>query len=249
MPEKHYFEQKEYTEKYLLPYLQRHIPDFHKKSVLEIGCAEGGLLEIFQNLGMETLGIEISKPRVDLALTKNSSLNIIEGDITDSDITNKVNKKFDVIIMREVIEHIHNKESAFDNIKNFLNDGGFLFVTFPPKWSPFAGHQQIAKSFLKVVPYLHLLPKSLLQFIASSAGENHGYVEEIKLHFSTGCSIKKFEKLSSINLFKVIKKELYLFRPIYTQRYGLPKIKWPNIPVFREVATFGCESLLQKRIF
>lgn len=43
MAEKHFYEQIEFTKKYLLTYFQRYINDFHKLKVLEIGCAEGGL--------------------------------------------------------------------------------------------------------------------------------------------------------------------------------------------------------------
>lgn len=243
MAEKHFFEQIEYTNKYLIPYFEKHIQNFPKLKILEVGCAEAGLIDVFLKKGIEIDGLEISKERVDIALKKNPNLNIVVGDITDKSILQKFDK-YDFIIMREVIEHIHNKYAAFKNLKSLLNTNGLLFISFPPKYSPFAGHQQIAKSFLKVIPYLHLLPKSVLKFISRILQEKPDYVDEIKLHYSTGMAITKFEKLCNQFSFEPVVKDLFLFRPIYAFRFGLPTIKIPNIPIFREVLTFGYETLL-----
>jgi SAM-dependent methyltransferase len=246
MPEKHYYEQINYTTSYFLPYLHNFISDFQGKEVLEIGCAEGGLLKVLSEKGANVTGIEISKPRVDLALEKNPNLNIILGDITAPILSEKLNKKYDLIVMREVIEHIYKKEETFRNISELLKGQGLLFISFPPKWSPFAGHQQIAKSFLKYIPYLHLLPKNLLYSIAKAFGDSKEYIDEIKLHFSTGCTISTFETLSKKYKLTPVIKEFFLFRPVYLQRFGLPKLKLPNIPLIREMITLGCESLLKK---
>ena len=246
MAEKHFFEQKEFTERYLLPYFKKYIERFETKKILEIGCAEGGLLEVLRNNGNYAVGIELSAARAAIAKQKNSKLNVIVGDITDPTLSEKLNEKFDLIIIREVIEHVRNKTAAFDNFNALLNDSGYLFISFPPKRSPFAGHQQIGKSFLKAIPYLHILPKSFLKMIAKMMGEDEDYINEIKLHFSTGCTIKEFEKQSRRVGFSSIKKELFFFRPIYSLRLGLPTIKLPNIPLVREYISFGCECLLRK---
>lgn len=247
MAEKHFYEQKEFTVKYLLPYFKKHIDDFQKKNVLEIGCAEGGLLEVLGNNGNYAVGIELSEERAAIAKQKNSNLNVIVGDITDPTLSEKLNEKFDLIIIREVIEHVRNKTAAFDNLSALLNENGYLFISFPPKRSPFAGHQQIGKSFLKAIPYLHVLPKPFLKILAKMFGESAGYIDEIKMHFGTGCTIKEFEKQSRRVRFCSIKKEFFFFRPIYSLRLGLPTIKLPDIPLIREYISFGCECLLQKK--
>ncbi len=246
MAEKHFFEQIEYTNKYLIPYFEKHIEKFSKLKILEVGCAEAGLMDVFLKMGIEIHGLELSQERVDIALKKNPNLKILVGDITDESILQKL-EKYDFIIMREVIEHIHNKEAAFYNLKNLLNKNGFLFISFPPKYSPFAGHQQIAKSFLKVIPYLHLLPYSLLKFISEKLGEKSDYADEIKLHYSTGMAINKFENLCNKFSFVPIVKDLFLFRPIYAFRFGLPTIKIPNISLIREIITFGYETVLKSK--
>ncbi|OGV19869.1 MAG: hypothetical protein A3J84_10500 [Ignavibacteria bacterium RIFOXYA2_FULL_37_17] len=249
MAEKHFYEQKQYTKEYLLPYFQKLIPDFHKKKVLEVGCAEGGLLETLQEIGMQVTGVELSPERASTAVKKNPNLKIFVGDIMDPKLPEKLSETFDVIIIREVIEHVPDKKAAFDNLGKLLNDNGFLFVSFPPKRSPFAGHQQIGRSFLKAIPYLHILPKSVLKPTARLLSEDTGYIDEIKLHYSTGCTIHEFEFQCLLHNFIPIKKDFFLFRPIYALRFGLPTIKLPKIPVLKEYISFGCEALLQKKPF
>lgn len=246
MAEKHFYEQIEYTKKYLLPYFQKHIPEFHKKRVLEVGCAEGGLMEVLQEIGMDVTGLEISEERVKIASIKNPNLKIYLGDITNAEIIGIIKEQYDIIIMREVIEHISDKPTAFDNLDKLLENNGYLFISFPPKYSPFAGHQQIAKSVLKIIPYLHILPSNILKPLAKILGEREDYVEEIKLHFNTGQTIKNFEFHCALRNFIMVKKDLFLFRPIYGLRYGLPMIKLPAIPGLKEIYTFGCETLLKK---
>lgn len=249
MAEKHFYEQKEFTSKYLLPYFQKNINDFETKKVLEIGCAEGGLLEDMEANGNYAVGIELSEERAAIAKEINPQLKVIVGDVTDLNLPKKLNEKFDLIIMREVIEHVMDKTAAFDNLNALLKDNGYLFISFPPKRSPFAGHQQIGKSFLKAIPYLHVLPKPLLKTVAKMFRESDGYIDEIKMHFSTGCTIKEFEKQSARVKLQSIIKELYFFRPIYALRFGLPKIKLPNIPIVREYISFGCECLMKKTTY
>jgi len=252
MAEKHYYEQREFTRNYLIPFFQEHIPDFKKLKVLEIGCAEGGLIEELISMGIDASGIELDEKRVEIAHKKNPALKIFVGDITDSKLIEKISNHldftsgFDFIIMREVIEHIKNKKAAFENLNNLLNENGFLFISFPPKYSPFAGHQQIGKSFLKAIPYLHLIPVFILKPVAKMLNEKDDYIDEIKLHFSTGCTIREFERLSKEYNFHKVKKDLYLFRPVYSIRFGLPTIKLPDIPLLSEFISFGCEVLLRK---
>jgi 2-polyprenyl-3-methyl-5-hydroxy-6-metoxy-1,4-benzoquinol methylase len=73
---------------------------------------------------------------------------------------------FDVIFLRDVIEHIHNQERFIGFIKRFLKDDGVIFFAFPPWRMPFGGHQQIIPNrFLSMLPFYHILPKYLYKWI------------------------------------------------------------------------------------
>ena len=246
MPEKHYYEQLNYTNEYLIPYFTRYIKDFKGMKILEVGCAEAGFLAAMKKLGAVVFGIEISRERVDIAREKNPDLQILVGDISSPALSGTIQEKFDFIVSREVIEHIPDKENTFRNLSALLKPGGYLFITFPPKYSPFAGHQQIGRSFLKMIPYLHILPARFLKFIAGKMKESDGYIDEIKLHYSTGMAIGRFESFIRSYKYLIIQRDLFLFRPVYKGRFGLPLIKLPGIPLLKEFCTFGYEIFLKK---
>jgi len=245
MAEKHFYEQKEFTELYLLPYFKKHLPNFAEFKILEIGCAEAGFLDVLYDLNIEATGLELAPGRVKIAKEKNLNLNIFVGDITDQNIVNKIGDTFDFIIMRDVIEHIPDRITTFSNIKKLLKKNGYLYVTFPPRFSGFAGHQQNGSSILRFVPYLHLLPGWLIRFLGSMFKERPALIENVILNYKVGLTIRAFEKYCSKYNFQPIIKDMFLFRPIYQLRYNLSPFKMANIPLIREFSVFGCECLLQ----
>ena len=54
--------------------------------------------------------------------------------------------QFDVIILKDVIEHVPEQEKFVPYLKNFLKPGGQIFFGFPPWYMPFGGHQQVCKN-------------------------------------------------------------------------------------------------------
>ena len=60
-----------------------------------------------------------------------------------------------------MIEHIPEQELALNNIYDLLSIGGKLFMSFPPKFCAYAGHQQTIPKILGKLPYLYLLPNSI----------------------------------------------------------------------------------------
>ena len=246
MAKKHYNEQVEYTSQYFLPYLKKHIPNFSNLSILEIGCAEAGTLKLFEEEGHKVTGIEIEASRIETAKENNPEVNIIHGDISDPSIREKIEDKYDLIILREVIEHIPDKENTFKNLDLLLNDNGYIFFSFPPKYSPFAGHQQVGISFLKKIPYLHFLPRVVLDFLSRKLGESDKYTDHVKMNYNTGMSISRFLRFIKTYGMKSVQKDLYFIRPIYYLRYGAKTKHSVNIPLLREMVTFGFEALYKK---
>ncbi len=247
MAEKHYYEQIKFTESYLIPYFEKYIPNFSTKKILEVGCAEGGFVKVLHEKGIKIKGLELEQSRVDIANDKAPELDIIQADITDSAVVEKLNEKYDLIVMRDVIEHIPNRDAAFKNLYNLLNDDGYLFITFPPRFSGFAGHQQNGKSVFRFFAWIHLLPNFVIKFLGKIFGESDKLIDHIIENYYIGLSINTFEKLVERYSFQFVKRDLFLFRPIYKLRFGLKQLKVPNIPLIREFIAFGCECLLKKK--
>jgi SAM-dependent methyltransferase len=243
---RHFFEQEKHTRNYLLPYFNKHIPHLAGCQVLEIGCAEGGFLQVLTQVGLDARGLELSAGRVATALQYAPRIQIKVGDITDPEIPKLIGTQFDLIVLRDVMEHIPTREITFRNLNELLKKSGYLYITFPPKFSAYGGHQQNARSLIKFIPFFHLLPEAVIRKAGSFLRENPLAMEQILKTYKNGLSIHEFENLCTAYRFSIKVKELFFSRPVFKTRYGLPMIRFPNLPYFREFLASGCEYLLQK---
>ncbi len=93
-------------------------------AIMEIGCGEGLLLNELKLGGYENiLGVEPSKTATLRAQKKN--LNIINEYFSE----NLLSKKFDLVIMSHVFEHVKDIHDFIKQISTVLNkDGGILFT-------------------------------------------------------------------------------------------------------------------------
>lgn len=246
MSEKHYYEQIKHTKNYLIPYFRKHIRDFETKSLLEVGCAEGGFLQVLAEMGMDVTGVELSPSRVETARQKSPELDVRVGDITSPDIVRELGRTFDLIVFRDVIEHIPDRDTTFRHVSELLNPGGYLFFSFPPRYSGFAGHQQVGRSILRFVPFLHLLPNFLIRWLGKLFNEYPHVIDNAILNYQIGLTIRRFERFYRKYGFEPVVKELFLIRPIYEIRFKLKPLHFPNIPFLREIFASGCEVLLRK---
>lgn len=246
--ERYFNIQKEVTEEYILPFLKEDFDIDKPQKVLEIGSAEAGVLKAFTNKGHQCLGIELSKQRVEHARhfmaeeVDAGKVQFISRNIYDIDTEKDLEFKFDLVILKDVIEHIHDQEKFMQHLKRFLTKNGKVFFAFPPWQMPFGGHQQIAtNSFISKMPYIHLLPMPLYKLLLKLFKvKNIDGLVEIK---ETGISIERFERIVKANGFTVEKKQFYLFNPIYKWKFGVKPRKQfkliAGIPWLRNFFTFG----------
>ena len=220
-----YFEEQVYTtRKYVIPYIEKFKPISKVTSLLEIGCGEGGNLKPFMDLGCKITGIDLSPGKVELAHhffeghRNKKNLTLIHDDIYNRDDLGK----FDVIILRDVIEHIPDQEKFMGYMRNFLHAGSVIYFGFPPWQNPFGGHQQMCRSrFLSKLPYFHLLPGFLYKAIMRAFGEKPGTVKGLMEVKSTGISIERFEKIMKMNAYIIFDKTLFLINPNYEVKFSL----------------------------
>ena len=248
MAQKHYDEQFLYSKTYLIQFLTEKLRCSLKElNILEVGCAEGGFIAACNDENINVDGLELESSRVETALKMNPAINVKTGDITKKSIFNYYEEnKYDLIIIRDVIEHIEEKNKAFANMKKLLKEGGHIFITFPPLYSPFAGHQQNGHTLIAKTPYIHLLPVRLFKFFAKTLNENPSVIDDIIFNRANGLSIKSFFLLCAKHDLNLLDFNLFLFRPIFQIRFGLSPRKFPNMPIIREFFSLGCETILKK---
>lgn len=97
-----------------------------KIMILDIGCAKGAYLKKLKDKGFERLyGIEISQEAVSNKIDKD--LNISCTSIEEYTPL----KKFDLITMHQVFEHIEYSKPALKKIKKMLTQNGEIVMSFP----------------------------------------------------------------------------------------------------------------------
>ena len=222
---KRYFDiQADNARKYVIPFIEQYKPLTAGMRVLEIGCGEAGVLKAFTDRGCIAVGVELDEPRIiwakeymaaELATNK---ISFLSKDIYTVNAEEEFNGRFDIIILKDVIEHIHDQPKLIAWMKTFLNKAGVIFFGFPPWQMPFGGHQQIMKGrVLSKLPYFHLLPFGLYEAMLKIGKENVAEMVEIK---ETRISIERFEKIVADNQYAVVNKTHYLFNPIYEYKFG-----------------------------
>jgi SAM-dependent methyltransferase len=248
-----YFDEQDYTtRKYVIPFIESFRKLSGKLNILEIGCGEGGNLKPFLDAGCLVTGIDLSENKINLARSfigfhpYKENLTLICDDIYNLEAPIR---KFDIVFMRDVIEHIHNQERFMRFVRPFMHEESLFFLAFPPWQNPFGGHQQICKSrFLGLFPWFHLLPAPWYRKVLTWSGESSGTVDNLLEVKETGISIERFERIIQSASFRVLSKKLFLINPNYEVKFGLKPIRQAGliarIPRLRNFLTTSVFYLL-----
>jgi 2-polyprenyl-3-methyl-5-hydroxy-6-metoxy-1,4-benzoquinol methylase len=241
-------QQVENARDYVIPFIEQKLKLESGMRVLEVGCGEGGVLKPFFDRGLTTLGVDLDQPRLDLAEDFLSN-EIITGrmvflnqNILEKTFTDQYTGHFDLIILKDVIEHIHGQETFIPFLGTLLRPGGQIFFGFPPWYMPFGGHQQIAKGkWTSKIPWYHLLPMSWYVAILKWGGEGQHAIDSLIDVKQTGISIERFERICKQSGFRIIERQWFLINPIYRFKFGLKPRKQfyllGLIPFFRNFWT------------
>jgi SAM-dependent methyltransferase len=107
-----------------------------KGEVLEIGCAFGFLLERISSFFEEIYGFDVSEFAVGKAKKNIPKAKLSVGDINQDDFPYK-DRKFDLVLALDVLEHTDSIENSLKKIARILKDGGYLIISVPIKDSFF----------------------------------------------------------------------------------------------------------------
>ena len=243
--ELYFWEQAQTTSRHVLPFIEGILKPAPGVSVLEIGCGEGGNLLPFVEAGCHrVVGIDISENKIKnarkfySAVPGGERVEFIDADIYDSGSAGT----FNLVMMRDVLEHIHDQGNFIAFVKRFLDHDGILFIAFPPWNNPFGGHQQMCDSrLLSKMPWIHLLPCFLYRSLLKAAGEDPARIEGLLEIKDTGINIGRFEKAIKKEGFHILKKSLWFINPNFEVKFGLRPRRLPrlagNIPFLRNFVT------------
>lgn len=241
-------QQVENSENYVLPFIEVTHPVNSGTTVLEVGTGEAGVLKPFLEKGSRCVGVDLNPDRVVLAKEFQPEpiaagrLEVLYQNIYEDAFLERFKESFDIIILKDVIEHVPEQEKFVPHLIKFLKPGGQIFFGFPPWYMPFGGHQQACrKKWTSVLPYYHILPTFIYKAILKLAGEEEHVIRELLEIKDTGITIERFERIIRNSGLKVKQKRHYLINPIYKYKFGLnPRAQWAPItwiPFFRNFVT------------
>lgn len=226
-----YFEiQRWVTAQYIIPFLE--LPAGTSLRVLEVGCGEAGVLKAFLDQGHKGMGIELSSTRVEMANQFLStevaagSVEIVNANIYDIDPLSDPKFQFDLIVLKDVIEHIPHQATFIAKLRQFLKPGGKVFFAYPPWWMPFGGHQQICNSrFLSKLPWFHLLPMGWYLGFLRMMGESEPTIKELREIKETGIIAEQIHSIIHKLNYKVSKETFWIINPIYVRKFNFKPLK------------------------
>lgn len=100
--------------------------------ILDVGCGEGWVLKTFKDAGWEAHGLDYSS----FAITKfhpELLANFIEGDFVKT--LSSVTEKFDLIVLKNVVEHVLDPHGLLSMIREKLLPSGVLVIKAPNDFS------------------------------------------------------------------------------------------------------------------
>lgn len=251
-----YFEmQADNARRYVVPFVEMVLPLKPGMRVLEIGCAEAGVLKSFIEKGCIAVGVELDEPRLVLARQfmkdelQQGLIQFVSKDIYQVDVEAELGGRFDVIVLKDVIEHIHDQQKLIAWMQQMLTPKGVIFFGFPPWQMPFGGHQQIMHhKWLSKIPWYHLLPMPVYKWVLKTGKQDVASFAEIK---ETGISIERFERICKATGYQIVNRTHYLINPIYTYKFGWKPVTQFSliraIPWVRNFFTTCVYYLIQQR--
>ena len=97
--------------------------------ILDLGCGGGLICEPLARLGAKVTGVDFVKKNIIIA-KKHAKISNLKINYINQNLSSiKINKKFDVVLMLEVIEHMNNWKSVIKKIIPLLKPKGKIILS------------------------------------------------------------------------------------------------------------------------
>jgi 2-polyprenyl-3-methyl-5-hydroxy-6-metoxy-1,4-benzoquinol methylase len=121
--------------------------------ILDLGSGEGGTSKVLSE-NNEVVSFDINKERL-----LRQETNLYQQVLGDSEYLPFNSSSFDVIILQDVIEHLHEKKIIIASLHSFLKNKGVIYLSTPNKFSIF----NIVADPHWGVPFISLLKRESIQ--------------------------------------------------------------------------------------
>ncbi len=184
-------------------FLENHLEK--DKSILEIGCSSGFMLEAFRNYGLNCYGVEPSGEFLKF-LHQNrfkayQSLNELRNSLP--------NKKFDLIVHFFVFEHIRNPFEFLQETYEMLEDNGVIIAEIPSATDPLTSLYNIPafeNFYWSIAHHYYYTPESL-KYILDKLGYKYELIPEQRYDLSNHITWLMEGKPGGQNRFSIFSKK------------------------------------------
>jgi len=235
----------------ILPALAEHI-DLHGLDVAEFGCHAGGIVQALATDGRvaSCVGYELKHDVLSASpFVSDESFRLEQRDLLELD----AEEQFDLVLLCEVLEHVPDTKHLISVAARALRPGGHMLVTFPPYWSAFGGHQQVASTWLRLVPYAHYLPAAA--FFRLAAVHDNPYmsaasaIDDMASVRRTRLTLRIAERAFDAAGFETVARDFWLVRPEHEIRFNVRRRHARvvgGVPGLREGVVMGATYLLRR---
>ncbi|WP_315981280.1 class I SAM-dependent methyltransferase [Aliamphritea spongicola] len=130
-------------------------------SVMDFGCGWCETLSYFKEEGMECYGIDTTPEAIEYG--RSLGLNVEVSNLQD---LNPFQRKFDVLLMQNVLEHLADPVAVVAEIhKNLLNPGGLFIIDVPNEFNEF----QVAGKEVNNLEEWWVAPPAHLNYFSSDS--------------------------------------------------------------------------------
>jgi len=102
-------------------------------TMLDVGAGDGMFMKCMESKGMEVYGIDQDVRGAEMAY-KLLSQNVYVGDFMDL----SGDSKFDIVCMRNTLEHMYSPTQALEKAITFMKDDGYMLVELPSADRPYS---------------------------------------------------------------------------------------------------------------
>lgn len=183
---------KNFTHREVISFVSNYIKkDFQ---LLDLGCGVGTIDFYLAPKVKSLIGIDVSKHAIEIAIKNSRKFGLVKkiSYFTINFPNETINKKFDVVLCSEVLEHVLNDRLALTRIYKLLKKGGFLILTSPSVKTLFYRFG-LLKEFDKRVGHLRRYSPDKLATLLKSVGftplkieEKEGILRNILFSFKAG---------------------------------------------------------------
>ncbi len=106
-------------------FISRNLSPFRNKAVLDVGAGGGIWTKFWLERGAKVTALELRGPILQANKIWNPQAEFVEGNAC----TVKIDKNFDIIFAKDVIEHLTDDKSFLQNMADHLRKDGILIIT------------------------------------------------------------------------------------------------------------------------